>query len=50
MYKCNSCHEILTRVKFQYDNVNDELYIICPNCGGECTDYEEEENEYGELI
>ncbi len=44
-YCCNSCGMVTERVKYCYDPKYDELYLSCPNCGGEVVPYSEEVDE-----
>ena len=52
MFKCTVCHEILEphRCRTITDESHCELYICCPCCGGECENYDKEDNTDGELI
>lgn len=44
-YRCESCQEEIGRVKYCFDPPRDELYLICPFCGGECREKEEPEEK-----
>lgn len=51
MFKCTVCEKVLEphSCKFSADGRHCELYVICPYCGGECREYNpEEEEEYEE--
>lgn len=47
-YRCESCGEELNRVIFDYDGLRDDLYLNCPNCGGNCVECEEDNWIYEE--
>ncbi len=47
-YKCECCKEESDRVIFRYDSARDELYLICPNCGGSCDSYADDDWDCGE--
>lgn len=47
-YKCECCKEESDRVIFRYDSARDELYLICPNCGGCCDSYADDDWDCGE--
>lgn len=47
MFKCAVCDEILEPCQciFGTDERHCEVYVCCPCCGGECGNYEREEDE-----
>ena len=51
MFKCTVCEVILepNRCIFSADESHCELYVLCPCCGGECENYDEEDED-DELI
>lgn len=50
MYQCTICGEILEphQCKFSADEERCEIYVSCPRCGGECENYNEDEEGYEE--
>lgn len=50
MFKCVVCDELLEphRCRYSADESRCELYVICPRCGGECENYEEEGEGWSE--
>lgn len=50
MYECNTCGAILEPHEciITHSEKLCEIYVSCPHCGGECENYEEEDD--GELI
>ncbi|MCM1299761.1 MAG: hypothetical protein NC203_02915 [Firmicutes bacterium] len=41
LYWCESCHQEIERVKYCFDAPRNELYLSCPFCGGDCSEYDE---------
>lgn len=51
MYECTICGAILEphECMITYSDELCEIYVSCPRCGGECREYDpEEEEEYEE--
>lgn len=46
MYECNTCGAILEphACIITHSEKLCEIYVSCPRCGGECVDYEEDED------
>lgn len=46
MIKCTICGEILESHECIITHSDElcEIYVNCPRCGGECVDYEEDED------
>ncbi|MCM1055610.1 MAG: hypothetical protein NC394_08830 [Bacteroides sp.] len=52
MFKCTLCGRIWEphECRVTYNEKLCETYIGCPECKGECVDFDEEEDRYGVVI